>query len=119
MKVRISIEDRYFNMTVEPIECKLLAWQLQGINNDIIFSYVEQGICEVEKRKIEEWHMSFNSTFIQITKDRVRCSCLFDDSDYIDISIKKFLKILVEWKDFLDRVKNDHIDHRKTLEFEC
>ena len=116
MKLKFLLEDGYLNVKAILKKYELIARQLAHIDCDDVFSYVEQGIFEVDKGDKEEWHMSFNATFLQITKDNVRCSNLYQSDEYIDISIKDFSIILAEWKSFIKSSKNKY-NYKRTLEF--
>jgi len=117
MKFKFLVEDGYLDVKSLSKSNELIAWQLSNITSYSVFFMVEEGIRDVEKENKEEWHMSFNSTFLQVTKNNIRCSDLFDEKIYIDISPKKFLKILHKWKSFVTESRNKH-NYQRTLEFD-
>ena len=97
-------------------EYKLISWQLESIVTTEVANDIFERMREVQQDKSNEWHMSFNSTFLSIEKNKINCSDLYDENDFIEIKLDLFKAVLKGWMLFVEESKNKK-NYRKTVSF--
>jgi len=133
MKMIFFINDDYLDIDIDE-KYHLISWGLRSL---VYIERINEVISAIEnvKKTSEIWEMGYNSTYINIKKFRVRIADATDymnidkhleakeDNNitskkisgeltgYIDIEINLFKKILLEWKNFVN--KTDRISGLK------
>jgi len=95
---------------------ELIAWQLESISCQEVADMIFEGIKEVQSNMTKEWHMSFNITFLSITKNKINCSNSYNEDEFIEITLELFVTILNRWVLFIKETKYKK-NYRKLVEF--